>query len=70
MRLRLTLDADVQRAVEDGFRAFGYNGAAVVLEPATGEVLAFASVPASNASHDESSGTAFTAPRPGTTRAP
>ena len=45
-RLRLTIDADVQRAVEDGFRAFGYRGAAVVLDPSTGEVLAFTSLPA------------------------
>jgi penicillin-binding protein 2 len=45
-RLRLTIDADVQKAVEDGFRAGGYNGAAVVLDPRTGEVLAFTSLPA------------------------
>jgi penicillin-binding protein 2 len=45
-RLRLTIDADVQRAVEEGFRTFGYNGAAVVLDPANGEVLAFTSLPA------------------------
>jgi penicillin-binding protein 2 len=44
-RLQLTIDADVQRAVEDGFKAFGYNGAAVMLDPRTGEVLAFTSVP-------------------------
>jgi penicillin-binding protein 2 len=45
-RLRLTIDADVQKAVEDGFRAFGYRGAAVILEPSTGEVLAYTSLPA------------------------
>jgi penicillin-binding protein 2 len=45
-RLRLTIDADVQRAVEDGFRAFGYRGAAVILDPNTGEVLAYTSLPA------------------------
>ena len=45
-RLRLTIDADVQRAVEDGFRAFGFNGAAVLLDPNNGEVLAFTSLPA------------------------
>lgn len=44
-RLRLTIDADVQRAVEDAFHAYGYNGAAVLLEPQTGEVLAFSSLP-------------------------
>jgi penicillin-binding protein 2 len=45
-RLQLTIDADVQRAVEEGFKAFGFNGAAVLLDPTTGEVLAFTSVPA------------------------
>ena len=45
-RLRLTLDVDVQRAVEEGFRAFGYRGAAVLLDPKNGEVLAFTSLPA------------------------
>ncbi len=45
-RLQLTIDADVQRAVEDGFRAFGYKGAAVVLDPRSGELLAFTSLPA------------------------
>ena len=44
-RLQLTIDADVQRAVEEGFKSFGYNGAAVMLDPHTGEVLAFTSVP-------------------------
>ncbi len=45
-RLQLTIDADVQRAVEEGFRATGFTGAAVVLDPRTGEVLALASLPA------------------------
>jgi penicillin-binding protein 2 len=45
-RLQLTIDYDVQKAVEDAFKVAGFNGAAVVLEPQTGEVLAFASVPA------------------------
>ena len=45
-RLQLTIDYDVQKAVEDGFKASGFNGAAVLLDPANGEVLAFASVPA------------------------
>jgi len=44
-RLRLTIDYDVQKAVEDGFKASGYNGASVILDPRTGEVLAFTSVP-------------------------
>ncbi len=45
-RVKLTLDADVQRAMEDGFKAFGFRGAAVALDPASGEVLAFTSLPA------------------------
>jgi penicillin-binding protein 2 len=45
-RLKLTIDADVQRAVEEGFRTLSYNGAAVLLDPTSGEVLAFASLPA------------------------
>jgi penicillin-binding protein 2 len=51
--LKLTIDADLQRAAEDGFRHFGivnsgepYNGAAVVLDPRSGEVLALVSLPA------------------------
>jgi penicillin-binding protein 2 len=44
-RLQLTIDADVQKAIVDGFQAFGYNGAAVALDPQTGEVLAFTSLP-------------------------
>src|SRR5476649_1876949 len=45
-RLQLTVDYDVQKAVEDGFKSLGFNGAAVVLDPNNGEVLAFTSVPA------------------------
>jgi penicillin-binding protein 2 len=45
-RLQLTIDADVQKAVEDGFKAAGFNGASVVLDPSNGDVLAFTSVPA------------------------
>jgi penicillin-binding protein 2 len=45
-RLQLTLDYDVQKAAEDGFRFTGYNGAAVVLDPRNGDVLAFTSLPA------------------------
>ena len=32
-RLQLTVDFDVQKAIEDGFDAIGLNGAAVVLDP-------------------------------------
>jgi penicillin-binding protein 2 len=45
-RLQLTIDADVQRSVEDAFKASGFNGASVVLDPSNGDVLAFTSVPA------------------------
>src|SRR5262245_35697944 len=45
-RLKLTIDYDVQKAIEDGFNASGFNGAAVVLDPGTGEVLGFTSRPA------------------------
>ena len=42
-RVQLTIDADVQKAAEDGFTASTFNGAAVVLDPRNGEVLAFTS---------------------------
>jgi penicillin-binding protein 2 len=45
-RLQLTIDYDVQKAIEDGFDQLGFNGAAVVLMPQTGEVLGFTSRPA------------------------
>ena len=52
-RLMLTIDADVQKAAEEGFRHFGiinkgkpYNGAAVILDPRSGEVLSLVSLPA------------------------
>jgi penicillin-binding protein 2 len=45
-RLQLTIDYDVQRAVEEGFRESGFNGAAVMLDPRTGEVLSLVSLPA------------------------
>ena len=52
-RVQLTIDADLQKAAEDGFSHFGmvqsqqeYNGAAVVLNPSSGEVLALVSLPA------------------------
>jgi len=45
-RLQLTLDLDLQRALEEAFHGLGFNGAAVFLEPRTGEVLAMASLPA------------------------
>lgn len=45
-RVQLTIDMDLQRAVEEGFKAAGYNGAAVIMDPRNGEVLAFSSIPA------------------------
>jgi len=44
--IQLTLDADVQKAIEDAFTASGFNGAAVVLDPRDGGVLGFTSRPA------------------------
>jgi penicillin-binding protein 2 len=49
-RLQLTIDYDIQKAVEDGFKAardarLTNAGAAIVLDPGTGEVLAYASEP-------------------------
>jgi penicillin-binding protein 2 len=45
-RLKLTIDFDIQKSIEDAFSASGFNGAAVVLDPRTGEVLGFTSRPA------------------------
>jgi penicillin-binding protein 2 len=45
-RVQLTIDLAMQKAAEDGFRHFGYNGAAIILEPTTGEVMTFVSMPA------------------------
>jgi penicillin-binding protein 2 len=45
-RLQLTVDIDVQKAIEAGFDQLGFNGAAVILDPATGDVLGFTSRPA------------------------
>ncbi len=44
-RVQLTIDVDLQRAAEEAFKAAGFNGAAVVMDPRTGEVLAFTSRP-------------------------
>jgi penicillin-binding protein 2 len=46
-RLQLTIDYDVQKAIEDGFDAIGeFNGAAIVLDPGNGDILGFTSRPA------------------------
>jgi penicillin-binding protein 2 len=45
-RVQLTVDYDVQKAIEDAFSAAGFNGAAIVLDPSDGAVLGFMSRPA------------------------
>jgi penicillin-binding protein 2 len=45
-RLQLTIDYDLQKAAEEGFRQTGFWGAAIVLDPRSGEVLSFVSLPA------------------------
>jgi penicillin-binding protein 2 len=44
-RMQLTIDYDMQKALEDGFRAAGFNGAAAFLDPNSGEILALTSLP-------------------------
>jgi penicillin-binding protein 2 len=44
-RVQLTIDYDLQKATEDGFRHAGFNGAAVIMNPSNGEVLSFVSLP-------------------------
>jgi penicillin-binding protein 2 len=45
-RVQLTIDYDLQKAAEDGFRHAGFNGSAVILDPRNGEVLSLVSLPA------------------------
>jgi penicillin-binding protein 2 len=45
-RLQLTIDGDLQKAAEEAFHHYGYNGAAIFLDPRNGEVLALTSLPA------------------------
>ncbi len=44
-RLQLTIDYDLQQALETAFKSQGFSGAAVFLNPQTGEVLAMTSQP-------------------------
>jgi penicillin-binding protein 2 len=44
-RMQLTIDYDLQKALEDAFKTAGFAGAAVVLNPNDGEVLALTSLP-------------------------
>ncbi len=62
-QLRLTIDYDLQTAAEDAFRASGFNGAAVALDPQSGELLALVSLPAydPNAFASGIDGTSWTA---------
>ena len=45
-RVQLTIDYDLQKAAEDGFRSAGFNGAALIMDPRNGEVLTYVSLPA------------------------
>jgi penicillin-binding protein 2 len=44
-RLQLSIDYDIQRALEEAFRAKDSVGAAVILDPRTGEILGMTSQP-------------------------
>ena len=44
-RLQLTIDYDLQRAVEDAFKSKGFAGGAMLIDPNNGEVLAMTSQP-------------------------
>ena len=44
-RVQLTLDYDLQKAAEEGFRRAGFNGAALIMDPRNGEVLTYVSLP-------------------------
>src|SRR6185503_19174245 len=44
-RVQLTVDYDLQKAAEDGFRNAGFNVAALIMDPRNGEVLTYTSLP-------------------------
>lgn len=44
-RLQLTVDLDLQKAMEDAFKRSGYDGAGALLDPRNGEILALSSLP-------------------------
>jgi penicillin-binding protein 2 len=44
--LKLTIDLDMQKALEEGFRHYDYWGAAAFIDPNNGDVLAMTSLPA------------------------
>ena len=45
-RVQLTIDYDLQKAAEEGFKHAGFNGSALIMDPRNGEVLSFVSLPA------------------------
>jgi penicillin-binding protein 2 len=45
-RVQLAINSAMQKAAEEAFRAYGYWGSAVVLEPKSGDVLTLTSLPA------------------------
>src|SRR5688572_23950323 len=45
-RVQLTIDYDLQKAAEEGFKHAGFNGSALILDPRNGEVLSLVSLPA------------------------
>jgi penicillin-binding protein 2 len=45
-RVQLAINGAMQKAAEEAFRAYGYWGSAVVLEPKSGDVLTLTSLPA------------------------
>lgn len=44
--IKLTIDLDMQKALEDGFRHYNYWGAAAFVDPNNGDILAMTSLPA------------------------
>ena len=44
-RVQLTLNLSMQKAAEEGFKAYGYWGSAIVLDPRSGDVLTLVSLP-------------------------
>jgi penicillin-binding protein 2 len=45
-RVQLTIDYDLQKAAEEGFKHAGFNGSALIMDPNNGEVLSLVSLPA------------------------
>ena len=45
-RVQLTIDYDLQKAAEEGFKFAGFNGSALIMDPNNGEVLSLVSLPA------------------------